>query len=400
MIRRDYLIVGAGAGGISACEGIREHDKKGTIMLVGNEIALPYQRPLLFGSLLRKTGNHAIEKLCVHDAAWFHKHHVDLRLDTFVTQFNIERHLAVLGNGQAVEFRKALLATGSRARRPQVAGGNLGNVFYLRSVRDVQALREIAETEHQIVIIGGGFIALETASLLAQLPKAQVTLLHRAPLWSRTLGPEASVWLGEYLAKQGIKLMIGETLNGFEGRTVLRNVQTKSGLRFPAGLAIVAVGAEPNLGLVLNTPLAYPHGTPVNEYLETDEKGIFAAGDVAAYPDKILGGVRRVEHWNAAVAQGHVAGQNMTGKKRIKFEYLPHASSALFDLHFDFLGDFTRPPTRIEFEGDLAKKKFIVRAFQLNALMGVALCNQTPEKVEAAKTQLREWPRSKKAESI
>ncbi len=312
----------------------------------------------------------------MHDAAWFQKHHVDLRLDTFVTQFNIERHLAVLGNGQAVEFRKALLATGSRARRPQVAGGNLGNVFYLRSLRDVLALREIAETEHQIAIVGGGFIALETASLLAQLPKAQVTLMHRAPLWTRSLGPEASVWLGEYLGKQGIKLMVGETLNGFEGRTVLKNVQTKSGQRFPAGLAIVAVGAEPNLGLVLNTPLAYPHGTPVNEYLETDEKGIFAAGDVAAYPDKILGGVRRVEHWNAAVAQGLVAGQNMTGKKRIKFEHLPHATSTVFDLHFDFLGDFSRPPSRIEFEGDLAKKKFIVRAFQLSALMSVALCNQ------------------------
>ncbi len=403
MIRRDYLIVGAGAGGISACEGIREHDKKGTVMLVGNEIAMPYQRPLLFGSLLRnnKSGNnHTAEKICVHDGTWFQKHHIDLRLDTFVTQFNIERHLAVLGNGQAVEFRKALLATGSRARRPQVAGATLGNVFYLRSLRDVQALREIAETEHQIVIVGGGCIALETAALLAQLPKAHVTLMHRAPLWLRSLGPEGSAWLGEYLISHGINLMIGETLNGFEGRTVLRNVQTKSGQRFPAGLAIVALGAEPNLALVLNTPLAYPHGTPVNDYLETDEKGIYAAGDIAAYPDKILGGVRRVEHWEAAVAQGHVAGANMTGKKRIKFEYLPHAGSVIFDLHFEFLGDFSRPPTRIEFEGDLAKKKFIVRTFQLSALTGVALCNQPPEKLEAAKTQLREWPRGKKSEAI
>jgi NADPH-dependent 2,4-dienoyl-CoA reductase/sulfur reductase-like enzyme len=360
---------------------------------------MPYQRPLLFGSLLRKSGNHAAEKLCVHDSAWFQKNHVDLRLDTFITQFNIERHLAVLSNGQAIEFRKALLATGSRARRPQVAGANLGNVFYLRSLRDVQALREVAETEHQIVIVGGGFIALETASLLAQLPKAHVTLMHRVPLWSRTLGPEGSVWLGEYIASQGIKFMIGETLNGFEGRTVLRNVQTKSGQRLPAGLAIVALGAEPNLALVANTPLAYPHGTPVNEYLETDEKGIYAAGDIAAYPDRILGGVRRVEHWDAAVAQGRVAGANMTGKKRIKFEYLPHTSSVIFDLHFDFIGDFSRPPTRIEFEGDLAKKKFIVRAYQMSALMSIALCNQPAEKIEAAKTQLREWPRSKKAEA-
>jgi NADPH-dependent 2,4-dienoyl-CoA reductase/sulfur reductase-like enzyme len=401
MIRRDYLIVGAGAAGISACEGIREHDKKGTIMLVGNETSPPYQRPLLFRTLLRKGGSGATDKLAVQDAAWLAKNHIDLRLDTLVTQFNIERHLAVLGNGQAVEFRKALLATGSRARRLPIAGANLGNVFYLRSVRDVQALREIAETEHQIVIVGGGFIALETAALLAQLPKAHVTLLHRATtLWSRRLGPEAAAWLGEYLAGQGLKVMLGETLNGFEGRTVLKNVQTKSGQRFPAGLAIVALGADPNLGLVQNTPLAYPHGTPVNEYLETDEKGIFAAGDVAAYPDRILGGVRRVEHWEAAIAQGLVAGANMSGKKRIKFEYLPHASSTVFDLHFDFLGDFSKPPTRVEFEGDLAKKKFTVRAYQLTALMGVALCNQSAEKVEAARTQLREWPRSKKVEAI
>lgn len=400
MIRRDYLIVGAGAAGISACEGIREHDKKGTIMLVGNEIALPYQRPLLFQILLRK-GAPALDKLPVQQAAWFEKQRIDLRLDTLVTQFNIERHLAVLGNGQAVEFRKALLATGSRARRLPIAGANLGNVFYLRSLRDVQALREIAETEHQIVVVGGGFIAAETASLLAQMPKAHVTLMPRGPAcWPRLLGPELSAWFGEQFTAHGVKVLPGESLNGFEGRTVLKNVQTKSGQRFPAGLAVVALGAEPNLALVQNTPLAYPHGTPVNEYLETDEKGIFAAGDIAAYPDKILGGVRRVEHWDAAVRQGRVAGANMTGKKRVKFEYLPHSTSQVFDLHFDFVGDFSKPPTRVEIEGDRAKKKFIARAYQLGALMGVALCNQAPEKVEAAQTQLREWPRGKKAETI
>jgi len=369
-------------------------------MLVGNEIAAPYQRPLLFRTFLRK-GPANSDKIGVHDAGWFEKNHIDLRLDTLVTQFNVERHLAVLGNGQAVEFRKALLATGARARRLPVAGANLGNVFYLRTLRDVMALREIAESEHQIVVVGGGYIALETASLLAQIPKAHVTLMHRAPsLWAKKLGPELSTWLGGHLTANGVNLMVGETLNGFEGRTVLKNIQTKSGQRFPAGLAIVALGAEPNLGLVVNTPLSYPHGTPVNDYLETDEKGIFAAGDIAAYPDKILGGVRRVEHWEAAVAQGRVAGANMTGKKRIKFEYIPHSTSTVFDLHFDFVGDFSRPPTRVEVEGDAAKKRFIVRGYQLNALMGVALCNQPPEKVEAAKTQLQEWPRGKKVEAI
>jgi 3-phenylpropionate/trans-cinnamate dioxygenase ferredoxin reductase subunit len=397
MIRRDYLIVGAGIGGVSVCEGIREHDKKGTILLAGNETAPPYHRPRLFTSLLGKR-QAPPDQVLIHDAAWFEKNHIELRLDTLVTQINLERHIAVLANGQAIEFRKACMAMGSRARRPQVAGGNLGNVFYLRTLRDVQALREVADLQHEIAVVGGGFIALETAALLSQLPKARVTLLHRAPhLWSRYLGPDLGAWLAEYYADQGVKLMLNQSISGFEGRTVLKNIATKSGDRVPAGLAIVALGAEPNLGLVAGTPLAYPHGTPVNEYLETDEKGIFAVGDIASYPDKVFGGVRRVEHWPCAVEQGHVAGANMSGKKRVRFEYMPHFSSTVFDLHFDFVGDFSKPATLLEIEGDRAKKKFAVRHFVLGHLTGVVFCNKPPENIEAAKKELRDWPRGKKA---
>lgn len=366
-------------------------------MMVGNETTPPYHRPQLLKSYLGKTSTPAVEKLYAQEPAWYAKQHIDLRLDTIVAQFNIERHLAVLGNGQAVEFRKALVATGSRARRPQAAGVNLGNVFFLRSLRDVQALREVAELEHQMVVIGGGLIAAESAAWFAGFPKAHVSLMHRgATILSRYLDAESAAWLTQIFAEQGVKLMMGEALNGFEGRTVLKNVQTKSGQRFPAGLAVVALGAEPNLGLVANTPLSYPHGTPVNEYLETDEKGIFAAGDVASFPDKIFGGARRIDHWATAIEQGKTAGANMTGKKRIKWDWMPHFTSTVFDLHFDFVGDFTRPTTRMEIEGDRTKKKFIVRQFALSQLMNVVLCNQAPEKVEAAKAQLREWPRGKK----
>ena len=401
MIRRDYLVIGAGAGGVGVCEGIREYDKKGSIMLVGNETALPYYRPQLFPAVLGKSAKPSLacEKTLMRDTAWYQANHIDLRLDTSLTQLNLERHLAVLGNGQAVEFRKACLATGSRARRPAVAGVSLGNIFYLRTLRDVLALREVADLESQIVAIGGGFIAAETAALFAGRAKGHVTLLHRAPrLWERYLGPQMGEWLASQFASHGVKMLLGETLNGFEGRTVLKNIQTKSGLRFPAGLAIVALGSEPNLGLVANTPLSYPNGTPVNEYLESDEKGFYAAGDIALFPDKIFGGVRRVDHWDCALAQGRVAGANMTGKKRMKFDYLPRYSSTLFDLHFDFVGDFSRPGSRFEVEGDPAKKKFIARSYQLTALMGVALCNQSAEKVDAAEAQLREWPRGKKIE--
>jgi 3-phenylpropionate/trans-cinnamate dioxygenase ferredoxin reductase subunit len=393
MIPRDYLIVGAGIAGVSACEGIREHDKKGTIMLVGNDRALPYQRPQLFHSVFGKNAA-PLEKILAHDAAWFTKNNIDVRLDTMVTQVNVERHLAVLSNGQAVEFRKGCMAMGSRARRPQVAGTSLGNVIYLRSARDVLALREMAEYDRQIVIIGGGHIAMEIAATLSQVPKIQLTMMHRgAHLWGRIVDAETGAWLTEQFASKGIKMLMGQTLNGFEGRTVLKNVQTKSGDRIPAGLAIVALGIEPNLGLVTNTPLGYAGGTPVNEYLETDEKGIFSVGDLALYPCRIFGGVRRVQFWDGAITQGRVAGANMTGKKRIKFDYMPAHTSQLFDLKFDLIGDFSKPPTRTEIEGDRAKKKFIIRNYQLTALSGILLCNQSDERIEQAKEEVRSAPR-------
>ena len=162
------------------------------------------------------------KKRLIHDAAWFAKHHVDLRLDTVVTQFNLERKHAVLANGQAIEFKKACLATGSRARRPQVAGYNLGNIFYLRSQRDVLALREVLDLEKDIVIVGGGRIAAEVAALLSVRAKTHVTVIHRGRhMWSRWLDEETGAWLdGIYLA-HGVKMLLGETLNGFEGRTIL-----------------------------------------------------------------------------------------------------------------------------------------------------------------------------------
>jgi NADPH-dependent 2,4-dienoyl-CoA reductase/sulfur reductase-like enzyme len=123
-------------------------------------------------------------------------------------------------------------------------------------------------------------------------------------------------------------------------------------------------------------------------------------GDIAAFPCKVLGGVRRFEYWGCAMAQGRVAGANMTGKKRTKFEYVPHSEGRAFDLHFDFVGDFSKPPARFQIEGSREKKKFIARYFQPNGLIGILLCNQPAEKVEAAREELRHTPRGKKDVAI
>jgi 3-phenylpropionate/trans-cinnamate dioxygenase ferredoxin reductase subunit len=389
MIQRDYLIIGGGIGGASACEGVRRHDKRGNVTLVGAEVLPPYKRWILSKDFLREK-NPQPRKLLEPNESWYEKHKIETRFGAVVTQFNIDRRLAVLANGESIEFNKACLAMGSRPIRPSVAGTSLGNVIYLRTIRDALALKEMATLEKGIMVVGGGLLACEAAASLRMM-KLKVGLMHRdSYLLNRYIDPETGTWFTDYFAKHGVILSMGESLNGFEGKTVLRNIQTKSGNRFPVGLAVVACGAEPNLDLVRNTPLAGPHGSPVTEYLETEEKGIYAVGDLAFYPDRIMGGVRRQTHWENARSQGLVAGANMTGKKRIRYEQVPYFWTEMFDLRMDFVGDFSVLPTRVDVQGTYAKKKFTVRYYQGDKLRAILLCQQPPRDVETAKTQLRQ----------
>jgi NADPH-dependent 2,4-dienoyl-CoA reductase/sulfur reductase-like enzyme len=388
MIQRDYLIIGSGIGGASACEGIRRHDKRGSVTLVGAEVFPPYKRWILSKSFLREK-NPQLKKLQEPDERWYDAHKIETRFGTVVTQFNIDRRVAVLANGESIEFNKACLAMGSRPVRPPVAGVGLGNVIYLRTIRDALALKEMANLEKSLMVVGGGLLACEAAASLRMM-KLKVGLMHRDPyLLNRYLDRETGAWLTDYFAKHGVTMSMGESLNGFEGKTVLRNIQTKSGNRFPVSLAVVACGAEPNLDLVRNTPLAGPHGSPVTDYLETEEKGIYAVGDLAFYPDRVMGGVRRQTHWENARKQGLIAGANMTGKKRIRYEQIPSFWTEVFDLRMDFVGDFSVLPTRVDLQGTYAKKKFVARYYQGDKLRGILLCQQPPREVESAKTQLR-----------
>src|SRR5258708_32935386 len=157
MIRRDYLVIGSGIGGACACEGVRKYGKPGRIRIAGAEIMPQYNRCLLSKDFLREK-TPPFKKLAHFDQRWFTSHKIETRFATIVKQFNIERRLAVLGNGESIEFNKACLAMGSRPVRPQVAGVNLGNVIYLRTVRDAFGLPEMANIEKTVMVIGGGLL--------------------------------------------------------------------------------------------------------------------------------------------------------------------------------------------------------------------------------------------------
>src|SRR3954453_9934805 len=212
MIQRDYLILGCGIAGGSVCETIRKYDKRGSVTIVGAESYAPYKRWMLSKDFIREK-TPPLKKLAEIDAGWFDSHKVEARLGTVVTQLNIDRRLAVLGNGETIEFNKACLAMGSRPVRPPVAGVGLGNVIYLRTVRDTLALREMADLEKTVMVIGGGLLACEAAASLRQL-KMKVGMMHRnSTLLNRYVDPDTGTWLTEYFIKHGVSLLMGESLN-------------------------------------------------------------------------------------------------------------------------------------------------------------------------------------------
>ncbi|MEA3164485.1 MAG: hypothetical protein QOE88_2303 [Verrucomicrobiota bacterium] len=388
MIQRDYLIVGGGVGGASVCDSLRQYDPKGSVTLVSNEPHLPYQRPPLSKAFLKEAGV-TLDAMVEKPEDWYKKRGIEVRLGTYVREFNIERHLAVLENGQTIEFRKACLATGSRARRPQVAGANLGNVVYLRSFRDALAIREILLSEKHVVVVGSGYIGAEVSSSLAN-SGAKLSLLSRDKvIWQELLDPDTAQWLTDSYVEAGIQLLLNENLNGFEGKTVIKNIQTKSGMRFPAGLAVVAIGTEPNLQLVANTPLSSPSGCPVNEYLETDEKGIYAVGDIALYPDRIYGGAKRIANVEMARLQGLTAGANLSGRKRQKFECVPAWSSQVLGMHFDFVGDFSMPHLMADIQGSREKRNFVARYRRGETLIAAVLCNREPTELATVQEEVK-----------
>ena len=249
-----------------------------------------------------------------------------------------------------------------------------------------------------IVVVGGGLLACEVAASLRQ-SKLKVAIMHRhQSLLNRYLDPETAAWVTEQFAKHGVTLLMGSSLNGFEGKTVLRNIQTKSGERVAAGVAVVACGSEPNLDIVRNTPLSGPHGSPVTDYLETEEKGIYAVGDLAFYPDRLMGGMRRQTHWENAREQGLIVGANITGKKRQRYEQIPYFWTEMFELKFDFIGDFNVPATRVQLTGSYAKGRFALRYFQGEKLRGIVLCHHSRER--RAVGQNRTAPGSRQIEAF
>jgi 3-phenylpropionate/trans-cinnamate dioxygenase ferredoxin reductase component len=358
--RRAFVIVGAGLAGAKAAEALRDIGYDGDLSLIGAEAYRPYERPSLSKGYLQ--GNETDDKLFIHSQAWYAEHDVDLRLTTKVTDVDRRAHEVGTDTGGRLHYDKLLLATGSSPRRLSVPGAGLDNVLYLRTVEDSDRIRDALAPGIRVVVIGAGWIGLETAAA-ARAAGSDVTVLESAELpLLRVLGSRVAGTFADLHRDHGVDLRcdvsIASISSTADGRSVAA-VKLADGTEVPADLVIVGIGAAPNVGLGSDCGLTVDNGIVVDQQLRTSDPDVFCAGDVANAYHPFLAKHLRVEHWANALHQPAVAANAMIGGDSV-YERLPYFYTDQYDVGMEYTGHVE--PADIDnvvIRGDLRRRKFI-----------------------------------------
>ncbi len=329
-----FVVVGAGLAAAKAVEELRASGFEGAVVVYGAEHHLPYERPPLSKGYL--LGNDDLESAFVHEPDWYDDNDVDLRLGQEVTAIDTAAHLVRTRDAQQ-SYAKLLLATGSTPRHLRIADDSGAPVAYLRTIEDSQRLKEAFTDGARVVVVGGGWIGLETAAA-AREAGASVTVLESLDLpLLRVLGPEVAQVFADLHTEHGVDLRTGVEVSAVEaagGRVVVR---LADGGTVEADLLVVCIGVSPNVALAEAAGLQTDNGILVDEHLATSDPDVFAAGDVANELHPVLGRRIRVEHWDTAIEQGRTAGRSMLGQDA-SYDRLPYFFTDQYDLGMEYVG--------------------------------------------------------------
>ncbi len=323
-----YLIIGGGMTGAAAANGIRELDEAGAIALISDETDPPYDRPPLSKKLW--DGKRTIEQIYVPLPG-----NVQPFFGRRVVELDADSRRATDDRGEVHTYGRLLLATGGAPRRLPFGGEA---VNYYRTLDDYRALRADADRGASFVVIGGGFIGSEVAASLRKRGNEVTLIFPEEAIGSRLFPTDLAAWLNDYYRGHGVDVLNGESVTGMETGADGTTVLTGSGRRLSADRVVAGIGIIPSVELARAIGLSVDNGIPVDDHLMTDRPEIYAAGDVANYPDAVLGARRRVEHADAARAMGRAAGRNMAGAGEA-YTYLPMFYSDLFELGYEAVGN-------------------------------------------------------------
>lgn len=340
------VIIGGGAAGNACAEMLRREAYRGPVTIIDPDADAPYDRPNLSKDYL--AGNAPEEWLLLHPGEFYAAQHIEILSGLEVTKIDIQSRTVHLSDGSSRKYGCLLIATGATPIRLDVPGGD--RIAYLRTLGDCRAIIGKLGAAKTAVVIGASFIGLEVAaSLVTRGLKVSVVGREKLPLES-VLGTELGTLVRNVHEQKGVTFCLGRKVTAIDEKKVVLD----DGSRLDADLVVAGIGVRPNLQLAESAGLTLDNGLAVNEFLETSASGVFAAGDVARWPDAYSDQRLRIEHWVVAERQGQVVARNMLGA-RDRFDDIPFFWSAHYDkLSIQYIGHVERwDETRIE--GDVTK---------------------------------------------
>ena len=379
-----HIILGGGmVAGYFAKEYVDNGGRSGDLAIVSADDALPYERPPLSKGYL--AGKDSEESVLISPQDFYQTHGIDVRRNTPIVSLDAERKRLKTAAGEDLAFEKLVFATGSQVRRLDVPGASNENVFYLRSLADSRRIRERAAAAKRAVVVGGGFIAMEVTSVLAGRGIETTMLIREDRMGKAFFTPEMSAFFGKYYADRGVRVLTENSIATIERDSSAR---LKTGDAIDFDMLVAGVGAQPVMDLAGSAHLKADNGVLVNEFLETGHPDIFAAGDVANYPDAIFANKRRrVEHWDNAVSQGQHVARIILGRRE-PFIHVPYFFSDLFDLSYEFWGD-TSGADHVVSRGDLHSSSFSVWWLNRDRLVAAFTMNRPDDEREHAPELIR-----------
>jgi NADPH-dependent 2,4-dienoyl-CoA reductase/sulfur reductase-like enzyme/nitrite reductase/ring-hydroxylating ferredoxin subunit len=358
------VIVGGGAAGFAAAEMLRRQEYRGSIVMLSDDAAPPVDRPNLSKDFL--AGSAPEDWLPLRPDDFYADAAIELRLNTEVASIDTTARNVVLAGGASVPYDRLLLATGAEPVRLPIPGAGQKHVHVLRSLADCRAIIEAAKGARRAIVIGASFIGLEAAAALrAREIEVHVVGLEARPM-ERVLGPAMGEFVRGLHEQHGVIFHLGDTVTAIDGT----RATLKSGIVLDADLVVVGVGVRPRLALAEKAGLALDRGVSVNAYLETSAAGIYAAGDIARWPDPHSKVDIRVEHWVVAERQGQAAARNMLGQRE-PFDAVPFFWSQHYDVPINYVGH-AEAWDEIAVDGDISDKDCLLRYKSNGRVLAVA----------------------------
>jgi NADPH-dependent 2,4-dienoyl-CoA reductase/sulfur reductase-like enzyme/nitrite reductase/ring-hydroxylating ferredoxin subunit len=347
------VIVGAGAAGLAAALTLRRSGYHHRLTMVSGEPDAPYDRPNLSKDYLAGTAPE--EWLPLRSDDFYRDHGIELALGAAVVAIDTKQSKLTLHGGRELAFDRLLLATGAAPIRLRIDGAEPDRVFYLRSVADCRAIIARAASAQRVVVLGSSFIALEVAASLRTRGLEVHVVGRDATLMRRVLGEHVGGLLRTVHESRGIVFHLGKTITRVEQQSVMLS----DGATLNADLIVVGAGVRPVDDLARAAGIATDNGVTVDEYLMTSANGVYAAGDIASWPDKRSGERLRVEHWVVAQRLGETAARNILGARE-RFTAVPFFWTQQFDVVINYVG-YASSWDNIRIEGDLAQRDCTIR---------------------------------------